>query len=72
MLALRDRQAALLCGAEVGVETATELVVLLDGASGPGRPAEVVDLLIDCQSSVQLLARAAATFLTQDGVGKVV
>lgn len=44
-----------------GGETASALATLLEGVSGPGRLAEVADLVIDCRSGPELLARAAKT-----------
>ena len=44
-----------------GVETATALATLLEGASSPERLAEVADLIIDCGSGEELLSRAAET-----------
>ena len=45
-----------------GVETGKELATLLEGVSGSDRLAEVADLIIDCASGPELLARAADTF----------
>ena len=42
-----------------GEAVAGELAALLEGVSGPGRLAEVADLIIDCASGSELLARAA-------------
>ena len=44
-----------------GVETAEELAALLEGVPGSDRLAEVADLIIDCASGPELLARAAET-----------
>ena len=44
-----------------GVETGKELATLLEGVSGSDRLAEVADLIIDCASGPELLARAAET-----------
>ena len=44
-----------------GVETGKELAALLEGISSSGRLAEVADLIIDCASGPELLARAAET-----------
>ena len=43
------------------VEVANELAALLKEVSGPDRLAEVADLIIDCTSGPELLARAAET-----------
>lgn len=40
-------------------ETAKELAALLEGVSGPGRFAEVADLIIDCTNGPELLAHVA-------------
>ena len=42
-----------------GEAVAGELAALLERVSGPGRLAEVADLIIDCASGSELLARAA-------------
>ena len=44
-----------------GVDTGKKLAALLDGISGPDRLDEVADLIIDCTSGPDLLARAAET-----------
>ncbi len=44
-----------------GEAAAGELAALLERVSGPGRLAEVADLIIDCASGPELLARAAET-----------
>ena len=61
--AQRDQRATLvrLARRKFGVETAEELAALLEGVSGSGRLAEVADLIIDCASGPELLARAAET-----------
>ena len=61
--AQRDQRATLvrLARRKFGVETAEELAALLEGVSGSGRLAEVADLIIDCASGPELLARVAET-----------
>ena len=48
-----------LAGRKFGEAAAGELAALLEGVSGPARLATVADLIIDCASGSELLARAA-------------
>ena len=60
----RQNQRAMLvrqAGRKFSVEVANELAALLEEVSGPDRLAEVADLIIDCTSGPELLARAAET-----------
>ncbi len=62
-IAREDQRATLvrLAGRKFGEAAAGELAALLEGVSGPERLAEVADLIIDCASGPELLARAAET-----------
>ena len=59
--ARRDQRATLVRQArrKFGVETAEELAALLERVSDPDRLAEVADLIIDCTSGPELLARSS-------------
>ena len=61
--ARRDLRATIerLARRKFGGETASALATLLEGVSGSGRLAEVADLIIDCRSGPELLARTAKT-----------
>ena len=62
-LARQNQRATLVRQArrKFGVETAEELAALLEEVSSSGRLAEVADLIIDCTSGPELLARTAET-----------
>ena len=61
--AWRNHRAILvrLAGRKFSVEAANELAALLEGVSDLERIAEVADLIVDCTSGAELLARAAET-----------
>ena len=70
--ARRDQRATLvrLARRKFGGETAKELAALLDGVSGSDRLAEVADLIIDCSSGPELLARTAETTAPSTAFGR--
>jgi len=67
--ARREQRATLVrqAGRKFGSETAEGLASLLEGVGDSGRVAEIADLIIDCTSGGDFLARAARLGMPEDG-----
>ena len=67
--ARREQRATLVrqAGRKFGSETAEGLASLLEGVGDSGRVAEIADLIIDCTSGGDFLARAAERGTPEDG-----